>query len=58
MAKLITAAEAAAMIQDEDVIICATFGASGVPEDIYSWKQDIQKILHTHTLQEAEASQH
>ena len=35
MAKLITAREAAEMIQDGDAIICATFGASGVPEDIY-----------------------
>lgn len=35
MAKLITARDAAEMIQDGDAVICATFGASGVPEDIY-----------------------
>lgn len=35
MAKLITAREAAELVQDGDAIICATFGASGVPEDIY-----------------------
>jgi propionate CoA-transferase len=35
MAELITAKEAAEMVQDGDAVICATFGASGVPEDIY-----------------------
>ncbi len=35
MAKIITAAEAAALINDNDVIGAATFGASGVPESIY-----------------------
>ena len=35
MAKLITARDAAEMIQDGDAVICATFGASGVPADIY-----------------------
>ena len=34
MAKVITAAEAAALINDNDVIGAATFGAAGVPESI------------------------
>ena len=34
MAKVITAAEAAELIKDNDVIGSATFGAAGVPESI------------------------
>ena len=35
MAKLITAKEAADFVKDGDAVICTTFGASGVPEDIF-----------------------
>lgn len=35
MAKVITAVEAAALIEDKAVIGCASFGAAGVPESIY-----------------------
>ncbi|MEI3500770.1 MAG: hypothetical protein V8Q39_04625 [Anaerovoracaceae bacterium] len=55
MAKVITAAEAAALINDNDVIGAATFGAAGVPESIMKaiekrfWKLVIQRILHIFT---------
>ena len=57
MAKVITAAEAAELIKDEDFIGAATFGAAGVPESIMKaiekrfWKLVIQRILHTFMLQ-------
>lgn len=63
MAKLITAREAAEMIQDGDAIICATFSASGVPEDTYMELEKrfletvIQEASRTRTQQEAEVSQ-
>ena len=45
MAKIITAREAAEMINDNDWIGAATFGASGVPESIY--KEIEKRFLET-----------
>ena len=49
MAKVITAAEAAELIKDNDVIGSATFGAAGVPESI-------MQILHIFTQRVLEIS--